>query len=490
MNVLIDTNIIIPLEDTACPLDPSLAEMRRLSNENGHTLFVHPRQAEDIDRDRNEQRRNIVLSRLRMYSTISSAPELTEDDLVQYGWRQSNENDLIDNLLLHALCRGAIHLLVTNDKDIHKKAKKANVQEQVHRFDQFLAFLNSQTAATRPPPFGIQDRFLYEFDVSQGFFDSLREGYSEFDNWYLAKAAEHRRAWCVCDNDTIHAICIYKTESSPAVVDSGAPLDGAALKLCTFKVGEAMRGRKLGERLLFAAFKYAFDNGVSHVYLHTFGREHELLVSLCVEYGFEFVGKYQGQEDVYVKNMSPPNSRDGASDPLSYAVKYYPNYMDAPEVRKFIIPILPEYHNDLFADTSDVAQGLFADDSVMYSPQANTIKKAYVCHSNTTEIRPGDLLFFYRTHDRKSVECVGVAEQIYRGQDADKVLPLVSKRTVYTRGEVEEWLRRETLVILFRFIRSFSPVRQETLSRAGIVSPIQSVRRITNEQYQNCFGMV
>ncbi|MGZ0019101.1 hypothetical protein [Nitrosomonas sp. wSCUT-2] len=487
MNVLIDTNILIPMEDTARKLDPSLAEMRRLSEQCGHVLFIHPIQVEDIRRDRNESRRDIVLSRLNQYQSIPSPPFLPEETLKQYGWRQTSENDRIDNLLLHALCRGAIHFLVTNDEDIHKKARASHVQEQVHRLDQFLAFLKLQSAAEQPPPFGIQGRYLHEFDIHQTFFDSLREGYSGFDEWYLKSAGNHRKAWCITDGEILHAICIYKEEDHPVIIDGGIPLEGIALKLCTFKVGESVRGRKLGERLLFSAFKYAIEHSIPYVYLHTYGKEQEMLVSLCQDYGFELAGKYKKRDDVYIKKMSAPDLVPVGMSPLTYAITYYPHYLDIDAVGKFIVPIQPEYHNDLFADTSDTANSLFANDSSQYSPQSNTIKKAYICHAKTTQIQSGDLLLFYRTNDRKSIECVGVVEQTYRENNIDSILPLVSKRTVFSKKELEEWLQKDTLVILFRFIRNFSPISKCALVEAGIKGKIQSIRKISHEQYLHCF---
>ena len=129
MNILLDTNILIPLEDAARKLDPSLATMRKLSEQNGHVLFVHPSQEEEIRRDKDANRRDIVLSRLKQYQLIPSPPLLSADHLRQYEWPQQNENDRVDNLLLHALCRGAVHLLVTNDRGIHQKARSAQVQE-------------------------------------------------------------------------------------------------------------------------------------------------------------------------------------------------------------------------------------------------------------------------------------------------------------------------------------------------------------------------
>lgn len=486
MNILIDTNILIPLEDTSRLLDPSLAKMCRQSEASGHVLYIHPFQKEDIKRDRNEQRKNIVLSRLEQYQAIPSPPELSSDDLLQYGWKQASDNDRIDNLLLHALCRGAVHFLVTNDKGIHRKARQAQCQEQVHYLDQFLVFLDSQVSTEPPPPHGIQDRFLHEFSVSQSFFDSLREGYQGFDNWYIASAQSQRKAWCISYENEVQAICIYKKENSPCIIDDGAPLNGDALKLCTFKIGHSLRGRKLGERFLYTAFKYANEHRIPYVYLHIYGSEHEMLVSLCEDFGFKLAGSYKGRDDVYIKDMSPPETINTELYPLNYAVDYYPYYSDEEEVDKYIVPIKPGYHNDLFADISDTSRGLFADDPSMYGPQANTIKKAYICHSNIKNISPGDLLLFYRTHDRKSVECVGVVEQTYRGKDINKVLPLVSKRTVYSRSKIEEYLRKETLVILFRLMQTFPPIEQEVFNKVGIKGQFQSIRRITHDQYIHC----
>jgi hypothetical protein len=323
--------------------------------------------------------------------------------------------------------------------------------------------------------------------VHQSFFDSLRDGYTGFNKWYLRAAQAQRKAWCISDGDTVKAICIYKKENTPRIVDIGSPLGGDALKLCTFKIGHAVRGRKLGERLLFTAFKYAVEQDIPYVYLHTFGKEQAMLVSLCEDFGFQFAGKYKGRDDVYLKKMHPPKRPGAEVRPLDYAVEYYPHYIDGQGVEKYIVPIKPHYHNDLFADISDNARGLFAHDPRRYGPQANTIKKAYLSHSNNKNVRPGSLLLFYRSHDRRSVECIGIVEQTYRGREIGKVLPLVSKRTVFSREEIEKLLQKETLIILFRLLRTFSPIRHGVLEKAGIKGQIQRMRQITHEQYEKCF---
>jgi len=64
MNILLDTNILISLNDMAHPLDSSLAKMQKLIDKLSFHIFVHPSQREDFDRDENIARRKINLSRL------------------------------------------------------------------------------------------------------------------------------------------------------------------------------------------------------------------------------------------------------------------------------------------------------------------------------------------------------------------------------------------------------------------------------------------
>lgn len=165
MNILLDTNIIIPLEDTSKILDSSFAELRKLSAEQYHCLYIHPMQLEDINRDKNQERRKIVLSRLRQYLQIENPPILSDQECNELGLSQSNDNDRVDNNVLFALYRGAVHLLVTNDEGIHKKASKIGLQNKVYRLEQFLLLLQRYT--TEPFVFdytGVKERFLYEIN--------------------------------------------------------------------------------------------------------------------------------------------------------------------------------------------------------------------------------------------------------------------------------------------------------------------------------------
>ena len=304
MNILLDTNIIIPLEDTGRILDASFAELRKLAAEQQHCLYVHPLQFEDINRDKDKERKNIVLSRLKQYSKIENPPVLSEEERERLRLKESNDNDKVDNNILFALYRGAVNVLVTNDEGIHKKASNVGIQDKVYRLEQMLLFLKRYSNNPIEHTYtGVQERYLYEIDKTQSFFDALRQFYDGFDNWYQKSAEERRKCWCVEDNyKNVVAISIYKREQDAQLTDDGKKVKGSILKLCTFKVDSSARGKKLGERLLFMAFDYCVKNDIDWVYLHTYGKEQKTLVGLCEEYGFYFLGKYKN-DDVYIKSM-------------------------------------------------------------------------------------------------------------------------------------------------------------------------------------------
>jgi hypothetical protein len=51
MRFLLDTNILIPLENSQVILEESLAHFVWLANEHGHQLVYHPASEDDINRD-------------------------------------------------------------------------------------------------------------------------------------------------------------------------------------------------------------------------------------------------------------------------------------------------------------------------------------------------------------------------------------------------------------------------------------------------------
>jgi ribosomal protein S18 acetylase RimI-like enzyme len=477
MKILFDTNIIINLEDINVLKKYDYTVIKRYCNRLNYEMFSHPCQKDDFRHDTNFERQQESLIRVNQYQILQSPPIPSESDLIDLNWANTTENDKIDNKLLFALYKDAVNLFVTNDKDIIKKANRTvGLGDRVYNINDFLHFLESDIPTSFDVPQGLNTIYLYNCEIKNEFFDSLRNEYLNFNQWYIKCKSEHRQAWAVVNThktikqeDYIYALCIYNIQQNTIIADDNNRIFDKILKLCTFKVAERGRGAKLGERLLYTAFKYAVESNLDYIYVTVRSQEHEELVNLFNEYGFNYFGKYR-DDDVYLKDM---------------ATMQYPNYLNTEAIKKFIVPILPKYHGNLFPDLREI--NLLTPDPHSYMSCSNSIKKAYLCHSNIKKIREGDLLFFYRTKDRKNIQCMGIVELAIISQDFNQIFSLVSKRTVYMKDEIEKMIEKPTLLILFKYLNIENEIQMDDLKDVGIKGPIQSIRQIPHTQYLKLF---
>ncbi len=473
MRILLDTNIFIPLEDSSIEIDEKLAELnRRVSGK--HQLLIHPDTTLDINRDKDEERKKRILTRLSKYPELESPPELDSEIEDSLFGKPKKDNDTVDNSILYALRSNCVHWLITEDGGIHKKAKIIGEEERVLTVDQALRVLSEEDKEELKLYPNIQDVPCHTLNLSDTFFDSLREGYDGFDNWFNNQCSKTgRHAWVWLENDDIQAICIYKSEESPIVNSDNQGLPGKTLKLCTFKVSKL--GYKIGELLLKQSFNHVIDNNYRHLYATIEPDTHKFLEELLRDYGFYPFGlDTRGRDHVYVKDFpeKPPKTND---NPLEYAIKYYP-YIKLESNSVFLVPIQPQFHKVLFPEL-EKQPDLFTSDAMS---AGNAIKQAYICKSPTKSIRSGDILFFYRTTDYKAITTYGVVDQFHIEQDPDKIFQWVSKRTVYSMEEIKDMADKDVKVILFRFIRHLNKhVSFERLKEIDIVKgPIQSITKL------------
>lgn len=478
MRILIDTNILIPLEDINGLLEKAYAELFKILNENNHQVIVHPGSIDDLHRDRDSERKAKLLSKASKYTLLDSPPEPSRDELTELGLSESRDNDRVDNLIIYAMNKSAAHILITEDRGIHKKARKLGLDENVHYIQQALNFfkeLHDQKLIQLP---NVQHVNLYNIDIGDSFFDSLRESYCGFNDWYRQKAADGRKAWAVINtDDRPEAIVIHKDEENEMVTIDHKILRGKSLKLCTFKVGENIRGKKIGELMVKMAFEHAIVNRYQHVYLTIRPGLHDHLKDLCQDFGFyEFGTHVDGEDEVYVKEIPCEAPRDTELPPFEYYKKYHPHFICS-RTGKYIIPIRPHYHDLLFPEK---VKALFA-----FSVSAgNTIKKAYLSHAQLKQMHPGDAVLFYRSNDRKEITTLGIVERFEVHSDPDEIAKLVSKRTVYSQDDIRNLCKKEVKVMLFRLVTHFErPIKRQQLQELGVAGNIQSVRLIEDDVF-------
>lgn len=483
MRVLFDTNVLISRENYHI-LPENLQELVRILNSLGVVVLVHPRSMDEIKRDRNEERKKIALSKFQTYPLLESPPDPRADKhFLGIVGIPFTVNDYVDNALLYAVHKDAVDFLISEDGGIHNKALRLNLEDRVLSSEEALAIFRKdllRVRVKRPP--ALKEEYVYNLNLDDPFFISLKQEYAEFEVWFKKISREGRKCWVYYEEDgSIGALLIYKVENEP--IDSSPPIPAKErLKLCTFKVGHT--GYKLGELFIKLSVQHCVNRHLTEMYLTYFTKEDDLFADLLNEYGFLKAAKIN-DEDVYVKKLIPNREEIRSLSPFEISRRYYPSFYDGPLVSKFVVPILPEYHNRLFIGYEG-RQTTIPEHAGEFIIEGNTIGKAYLCHSNIRKMSKGDILLFYRSRDLKEVTSLGIVEKVsYRVKDKDMVTRLVGKRTVYPIREIEEILKKPTLVILFRWHFHLSkPLKlSELMDMKMLKRAPQTITKIHHNKY-------
>jgi rRNA-processing protein FCF1 len=485
MRVLLDTNIFIYREDDKVVSRNLLTLLRTLSKIKVEIL-IHPSSIDDLKRDKNVERLEIILSKVRSYCSLESPPDPTRDPdyFDRVNWKeQDDENEIIDNTILYAVYKDAVDFLITEDRGIHKKAKNLGIDDRVLLIDDALEIFERSvpiTKITSPPP--LKEDFVYNLNINDPIFTSLKKNYPLFENWFKKISREGRKCWAYYrEDDSIGALLIYKIEDEP--IASNPPLlKKRRLKLSTFIVTHV--GHKIGELFIKLSIDFAVQNEISEIYLTHFTEPDDKLVQLITEYGFYKVRVNEIGEDIFVKELVTPEGFE-YKHPIVVAKRFYPSFYDGIRVKKFVIPIQPKYHDRLFTDFSG-RQTTITEHTGVFIVEGNTIKKAYLTHSRIKKMRTGDIILFYRSQDQSEITSLGIIESVYtRIQNPNKIIRLVGKRSVYTKEEIEEFANKPTTVILFlHHFHLKNPLHLDELKEMGVLAGApQTAVEIDNNSY-------
>ena len=409
LRFLLDTNVLIPLQDSLQVLEGNLANFVRLAHVGGHQLMYHPANIADFERDQDPLRRGRNLQRIKAFPALSAPAACPWND------PRTSPNDACDNELLFALHCDAVHALVSEDKGLHAKARQRGLSDRIYTIqtaEDWLQRLHEPRRVVLP---NIEDLPMHSLtpDLASPFFTSLRQAYPAtttedgFDKWFRSKAREGRQGWVYRDDrGGLGALCIYQVQHDEVCNDRGDVLVGPALKLCTFKVGELVRGRKIGELFLKAAFRYATENACEHIFITARAEAQDYLIRMLQDFGFAPRGQHHDDVVLVKEHPTREPAKDGLS-PLDFARRYFPHFRSDATVQKFLVPVQPRYHDILFPDFLMAQRRLFSPSGHV----GNAIRLAYLCHAPVKSIQPGDVVLFYRTDDEKTVTTIGVVDR-------------------------------------------------------------------------------
>ncbi|MDP2766636.1 MAG: hypothetical protein Q8O41_04175 [Candidatus Methanoperedens sp.] len=482
MRVILDTNILIHIEDPK-ELSKNLQELLRIFREHGHQIFIHPASLKDINNDADEQRKKVILSRLKGYPHVESPPKPTDDFLSVVGI-SANSNEINDTEILFAIQKNAADFLITEDYGIQKKAIRANLEERALSIDSALNYFKNLHAKKALHHTLLREVLVRNLDIEYPFFDSLKEDYGniEFRAWFNKISIEGRKCWVHYEDNKIKALLILKEETEP-ILTSPPILAAKRLKIATLKVD--ISGSKMGELFLKMAFQYCIGNQIFETYLTHYRKQDDRMIPLIENIGFEFIGFLEERkgkkekEEVYLKKLIP---KEKDLKPLDLARKYYPSFKDSQSIKKFLVPIMPEYHDRLFPDFKE-RQMRLAEYFEINIP-GNAIKKAYLSRSPIKKIRSGDILLFYRSHDLKAVTSIGVVDrEPVHTNEPEKVVNIVGQRSVYTYEEIKNMTRGHVLVILFRHHLNLPTSPDLNYLRAHNIPVPQTIIELNHNQY-------
>jgi len=380
-----------------------------------------------------------------------------------------------------------IDFLVTEDRDLHKEASSKDLDDRVLLVEEALQIFSSYiNEDTKIVPLPLKRELVRNLNYDDHIFDTLKEEYKpKFESWFKKISTEGRKSWVYYRKDgTIGAILIYKLEKE-SIEDSKPPLpERMRLKVAMLKV--TYIEHKIGELFIKMAVDVSVKNNIDEIYLTHFTKPNDPLVKLISEYGFNKIAVCNNGEDIFAKRLMVEGVESKRFSPIEISKIFYPSFYDGDHVKKFVVPILPEYHNKLFTDffRRQITLPEYADEFVV---EGNTIKKAYLSHSNIKRMGRGDLILFYRSEDEQAITSLGVVEAVYTGiKDAGQILQLVGKRTVFSREEIDAWVEISP-VSIFLFRHHFHLMRSVNLERLidgqVIKAAPQSVMEISREKY-------
>lgn len=480
---LLDTNILIQLEEAGADgaFKDGFAEFASLCHKHGIKVFYHPASEKDVQADKNETRRRKTLEWLRKYPKLTGAPIVSTQELERNFKGIKSPNDEIDCLLLYALKINCVDYLISQDSNLRSRASYANLGNRTYSIKEFVILLQRLFEPTSVFIPNVEELKTFALDRKDKIFESLRKSYNGFDTWLDKCNREHRDAWIVRHGERYAAICLTKAEKAE---DEGIPeLSGKILKLATFKVDDDFRGGKIGELLLKKAFGHAVANGYPAIYL-TFHSDQTYLPVFLKDFGFQTSEKKTKLgEHIYFKTFTKPPKDEPKVGPVDFHIKYSPYYYSDNTVDKYIIPIVPQYHSLLFPEMADQLSLPF---STTGSIPGNTLKKVYICNSNTRFLAPGSMVFFYSSKTRMALTTIGVVEESTRTSNFHEAIRKLGKRSVYGLKEIETIVRNEALIIDFRFVTHLKqPIPFADLKKCEILKgPPVSLVKITEEAYK------
>lgn len=483
MRLLLDTNIVVHRE-TAKIMNRDIGTLFYWIDKMHYEKIVHPITIDELFSHKDPIVLETMKIKVQSYNILKTVTPLNNTILGVVNSIDKNNNDKNDTLILNEVYSEKVDCLITEDKKIHKKAKILGINSKVYTIEAFIEkIVRENPDLVDYKVLSIEQAYFGSLNLEDEFFNTLKEDYTGFENWFLKKSDE--KAYIFKQNDKILAFLYLKVENeNENYSDINPPfLRKKRLKIGTFKV--VLNGYKLGERFLKIIFDNAIINSVEEIYVTIYDRRSEQirLSDLFKDFGFNLHGK-KGEELVLIKNMKANYLNNNPREHFPYI-----NIQND----AYIVAIYPDYHTSLLPDS--ILKTELADDFNENESFRNAIKKVYISRSYERSMKKGDIVIFYRTGGfyKSVITTIGVIENIiFDIKDEKEFIELCGKRSVFDEEELKKhWNYSNTKPFIVEFLYSYSLPKRLNMKRLielGVIADVKSAPRgffkISKEQLE------
>lgn len=478
MKILLDTNIIIHRE-MKDPTNDDIGKLFWWIDKLGYKKCIHNVILNEIAKNKNQKARNAFQIKMQSYHKLPTiAPMCSEVQKISKKYDKT-ENDINDSVLINETVLKRVDLLITEDKNIHKKALELKIEDRVFTIEEFLEKVVKENPNLKDyKVLAVKKEYFGNINLDDEFFTSLKEDYKGFVDWFNNKSDEI--AYICKSEKKLTALLYLKNEDENEPYPDIIPKFTLKkrLKIGSFKVD--LKGVRMGERFLKIIFDNALQYSVDEIYVTIFPKriEQERLINLLNNFGFIYHGTKEtenGTEDVYTRDFSKIISDLSPKQTYPYFSK---------NTQKFIVPIKPEYHTELLPDS--ILHNESPMDFTDNEPHRNAISKVYVSKSINRDLKIGDLIIFYRTggYYKSVITTIGVVESINKSiKDEEEFCRLCKKRSVFTEDELRSQWRSSSQYnrpFIVKFLYTFSFPNRINMSRLidlGIIKDVTSAPR-------------
>tara|TARA_R110001583_G_scaffold56591_2_gene170665 strand:- start:2083 stop:3606 length:1524 start_codon:yes stop_codon:yes gene_type:complete len=489
MKALLDTNIIIHRENNRIT-NRDIGILFKWLDKGKYTKCVHPITIEEISRNKNKEIVDTFNIKIESYYVLKTVAPLNSNVKDVSNDTDKNGNDINDTLLLNEVYCHRVDILITEDKKIHRKAEILGVSEKVFNIDSFLEKVVSENPElVNYNVLSVTKKYFGEININDPFFDSFREDYIGFDNWFNKKSEE--TAYVTHNMDKVLSFLYLKVEGTDENYNDIIPSFTAKkrLKIGTFKV--VSNGVRLGERFLKIIIDNAIQYKVEEIYVTIFENTDEQirLINLLEEWGFIRYGK-KGNEIVLTKDLIPSFNADKPKSTYPFI---------STDSNVFLVPIYPKYHTELLPDS--YLNNESPVDFIENEPHRNAISKSYICRSIERNIKKGDLIVFYRTktqgqsaYHTSLITTIGIVDEKIDGiKDEAEFILKCRKRSIFTNNYLREfwnYSKYRPFIIKFLYVHTFplgSRLNRKKLLELDIINgnqnELRGLKKISKEQF-------